>query len=148
MAKAKTVAAGAEEIEAVLEQGADKVRETFEKAGKGLEKFASFQKESMEAWMESAGLAGKGAEKIKAELTAYVKSSTEGFAEVSKAIMSAKSVQTAMELQSSYAKSAFETYVAEMKKVAELISGTTKAAMEPIQARTKLFMEMVQTKAA
>ena len=148
MAKAKTVADGTEEIEAVLEKGADKVRETIEKAGKGFEKFASFQKESMEAWMELAGLAGKGAEKIQAELTAYMKASTEGFAEVSKAVMSAKSVQAAMELQSSYAKSAFETYVAEMKKVADLIAGTTKSALEPLQARSKLFMEMVQTKAA
>ena len=144
MAKAKTVE-GAEEA---LEMGAEKVSETFEKAGKGFEKFASFQKESMEAFMEAAGIAGKGAEKIQAELTAYIKTSTEGLSEASKAIMSSKSLQSAMELQSSYAKSAFEAYVAEMKKMSELIAGTTKSAMEPIQARSKAFMEMMQFKAA
>ena len=49
MAKAKAIDTGAEAIEAVLEQGADKVRETFEKATMSLEKFASFQKETVEA---------------------------------------------------------------------------------------------------
>ena len=148
MAKAKTVETGAEEVEAVLEKGADKVRESFEKAGEGMKKLASFQKESMEAFMEAAGIASKGAEKIQAELTAYIKTSSEGLSEASKAIMSSKSIQTAMELQSSYAKTAFEAYVAEMKKVSELVTGTTKSAFEPLQARSKAFMEMMQFKVA
>lgn len=148
MAKAKTVETAAEAVEEVFEKSADKFKETFEKAKKGFEKFAGFQKESLEAWMEAAGLAGKGAEKIQAELSAYLKTSTEGLAAASKAVFAAKTIQEAVELQSSYAKSSFETYVAEMKKVSELVTATTKTAMEPIQAKAKTFMEMMQFKAA
>lgn len=151
MAKAKTMETAADAVEAVeaaLEKGADKFKESFEKASKGFEKFAAFQKESMEAWMEAAGLMGKGAEKLQAELSAYMKSSTESLTAASKAIFGAKTVQEAFDLQSSFAKSSFEGYVAEMKKVSELVSSTTKSALEPIQVKTKEFMEMLKPKAA
>ncbi|MFO1237258.1 MAG: phasin family protein [Alphaproteobacteria bacterium] len=144
MAKAKTVDNGAEAIEAALEQGADKVRESFEKATKSLEKFASFHKETVEAMVEAAGVAGKGAEKFQSELGAYLKSAGEGFTEASKAVFSAKSVQAAMEAQSAYAKTAFEKYVAEMTKLSELMVGTTRTALEPLQSRAQAFMDLLK----
>lgn len=144
MAKAKAIDTGAEAIEAVLEQGADKVRETFEKATMSLEKFASFQKETVEAMVAAAGVAGKGAEKIQSELGAYLKSAGEGFTEASKAIFGAKSVQAAMEAQSAYVKTAFEKYVAEMTKLGELMVGTTQSALEPLQSRSQAFMDLLK----
>jgi len=54
----------------------------------------------------------------------------------------AKSVQDFVELQSDWAKRAFEGYVAETTKISEMAVKTTNEAVAPIQSRVD---ELVQT---
>jgi phasin family protein len=144
MAKAKTVGDAAEMIESAVESGSEKVRETMDKATKGFEKMTAVQKEAMEALMASAEITAKGAEKIQAELTAYMKSAATGMTEASKAVFGAKTLKDAMEAQTSFMKTSMETYGAEMTKITEMMSDITRDAMAPFQGPAKSFMSMMQ----
>lgn len=148
MAKSKTVTDTAEAIEEAVEKGTASMREGMDKVTKGFEKLTSFHKETLEALMESATLAGKGAEKVSGELTSYAKSSGEAFSTAVKTIAGSKTLQAAFEAQMGYAKSSFEAYVAEMSKVNEMLMTTAKDAFGPIQARSKAFVDVFGLKAA
>jgi len=54
-------------------------------------------------------------------------------------------VHEAFELQSDFAKAAFNAYVGEMTKLSELFVATTKEAIEPLQGRVQAWVEVVQT---
>ena len=47
--------------------------------------------------------------------------------------MGSKSVHEAFEFQTDFAKSAFESYVAELTKFSELVTATTKDTFAPLQ---------------
>ena len=145
MAKAKTVKNGADPIEAALENGTEAVRDSFEKAAKGYEQMFAFGKDNAEAVMKAATLAGKGWEAIGTEFFAFSRQSVEESVAVSKAMLGSKSVQELLELQSDYAKTAFETYLAELNRVRDLAVTTTKVAAAPLQERVSAFGDLVQT---
>ena len=144
MAKAKTVKNGADPIEAALENGTEAMKDGFEKAAKGYEQAFTFGKDNAEAVLKSATLAGKGVEAITGEVFAYSRQSVEESVAATKAMLGSKSVQELLELQSDFAKSAFETYLAEMNKVRELALTFAKDAAEPLQARFTAFTDIVQ----
>ncbi|MEY4878930.1 MAG: hypothetical protein RJB62_399 [Pseudomonadota bacterium] len=147
--KAKKAAAdGVEAVETAFKNGAETLKDGFEKATLGYEQMIAFNKETAEAVIEAATVAGKGVETINTEVFAYSKKSVEDSVAAAKAIMASKTLQELIELQSEYTKSAFEAYVAEFSKVRELAFGYAKAASEPLQARYTAFAEIVQTKAA
>ena len=50
-----------------------------------------------------------------------------------------------MELQTAFAKSAFEGYVAEVNKMAETVSASMKEAMSPINERMTAMVERAQS---
>jgi phasin family protein len=145
MAKAKTVKSGADPIESALETGTEAVRDSFEKAAKGYEQMFAFGKENAEAVMKAATLAGKGWEAIGTEVFAFSRQSVEESVAMTKAMMGSKSVQELLALQSEYAKSAFETYVAELTRVRDLAMTTAKVASAPLQQRVSAFSDLVQT---
>lgn len=62
-----------------------------------------------------------------------------------KAILGAKTLQDALEYQSQFTKSAFETNVAQATKVCEMALDTAKTATEPLQARANALAELAQT---
>jgi phasin family protein len=148
MAKAKTVTNGADPIEAALENGAEAMKDGFEKAAKSYEQAFVFGKDNAEAVLKSATLAGKGVEAITTKVFAYSRQSVEESVAVTKAMLGSKSVQELLELQSDFAKSAFETYLAEMNKMRGLAMNVAKDAAEPLQARFTALTDLVQGRPA
>ena len=63
---------------------------------------------------------------------------------VPKAILAAKSVDEAIQLQSEFSKSAFETYVDELAKFGDMALAAAKGAAEPLQARVSAFVHLVK----
>jgi phasin family protein len=53
-------------------------------------------------------------------------------------------VQEVIELQTTFAKTAFESMVAEANEVAGAVSGSVKEAMSPINERVTALVERVQ----
>jgi len=145
MAKAKSAEAINEGIETAFRTGTEALKVSFEKAVKNYDQFLGYGKDTVEAYVKSANAAGKGAETLHNEIYAYSKQSIEDSIAAAKALLGSKSVHEAFELQTDYAKSAFDAYVSELTKLSELVVSTTKETFEPIQGRVAAWVEVVQT---
>jgi phasin family protein len=152
MAKTKTAEQtmdAAETVNNTVKNGADTFKTGFEKAAKGYDQFLGYGKETVEAYMKAANVAGKGAETLHNEIFAYSKQSMEEVMAQTKALMSTRSVHEAFELQSDFAKTQFDAYVAQMTKFGEIFTATAKDSLAPIQGRVQAWVETVQnTRAA
>src|SRR5271157_2456988 len=109
MAKASKAAGeqvngAAENIETAMKNGTEAMKIGFEKAVKNYDQFLGYGKDTVEAYVKAANVAGKGAETIHNELYTYSKQSIEGSIATAKALMGTKSVHEAFELQTDYAR--------------------------------------------
>jgi len=75
---------------------------------------------------------------------AFSKSAVERQIEAAKALTGARSVQEAVELQTAFAKSAMETYMAELNRATETVSTTVKDSLRPLNERATAVMETLQ----
>ena len=101
--------------------------QTFEDAGK-------FGKEFMDTGLKSLASLSKGWQSIAVEATEYAKKSFEtGSATVEK-LVSAKSLEKAIEIQTDYAKTAYEGFVAEATKISELYADLFKDTYKPFES--------------
>jgi phasin family protein len=125
--------------------GADALKAGFEKAVKSYDTVLGYSKDTVEAYMKSATVAGKGIETINSEIYSFSKDAIEDSIAASKAILGSKSLHEAFELQTDYAKSAFEAYVGELTKFSDLFTSTTKETFAPLQGRVQAWVEVVQT---
>ena len=153
MAKASKTAGekvtdAAENIETAMKNGTEALKAGYEKAVKSYDQVVSYGKDTVEAYVAAATVAGKGAETLHNELYAYSKQSFEGSVAAAKAILGTKSVHEAFELQSDFAKTAFEAYVGQMTKMSEIFASTAKEAFEPIQGRVQAWVDVVQNSRA
>jgi phasin family protein len=147
MAKTKTnekILNGAEHIEAAVKNGAEAFKTNFDKAVKGYDKFLGLGKENLEAVVAAATVAGKGAETLHNELYAYSKQSIEDSVAATKAVLASKSAHEAFEVQTDFAKSAFDHYVSQVTKMNEIFAATAKDAFTPFQTRYQAWVEAVQ----
>jgi len=146
MSKTKTAGEkAANSAETALENGAAAMKSGLEKALKGYDAFLGYGKETAEAVMKSATVAGKGVETINNELYSFSKQSIEDSVAATKAVMGSKSVHEAFEFQTDFAKQAFEAYVAEMSKISELATNATKDTFAPFKGRVQAWLDVVQS---
>ena len=136
----KTVSAA----ELNFKTGADAFKAGFEKTAAAYDTVLSYGKDTAEAYLKSATIAGKGLETINSEIYSYSKAAVEDSIAAGKAVLGSKSVHEAFELQTDFAKAAFETYVEELTKFSELFTATAKDAFAPLQTRYQAWVEIVQ----
>jgi len=141
----KSTTNGAENFEHALHTSAEAVKDGFEKAAKGYGQLVTFNKDTAEAVLKSANAAGKGIETFNSEVLAYARKSVENSVSATKAIMSAKSVDEAIQLQTEFGKTAFETYVDELAKFGDMALAFARESAEPLQARFSAFAHLVRT---
>lgn len=102
-----------------------------------MDKIQDFQKiggENAELAMKAFGSMSKGLQAIATEAADYSKKSFEEGSAVLEKLMGAKSVDKAVEIQTAYAKTAYEGYVAEMTKLGEMYADLAKEAYKPFEA--------------
>src|SRR5262245_10556320 len=145
MAKAKSAEAINEGIETAFKTGTEALKVSFEKAVKNYDQFLGYGKDTVEAYVKAANVAGKGAETLHNEIYAYSKQSIEDSIAAAKAVMASKSAHEAFELQTDFAKTAFEAYVSELTKIGELVAATSKETLAPIQGRVQAWVDVVQS---
>jgi len=144
----KTKAAGdtfKDSAETVAKNGAEAFKNGFEKAVKGYDHVLGFGKENVEACLKAANAAGKGVEALQNEMYLFSKQSVEETIATTKAVLGAKSVHEAFEIQSDFAKSAFDTYVGQINRMNEIFLSTSKETFEPLQGRIQAWAEVVQS---
>jgi len=147
MATKKSQSFSEHPAETAVENGAEAVKDGFEKALKTYDQFISFSKDNAEAVLKSANAAGKGFETIHSEVLAYTRKFIEGGVAGTKAVLSARSIEEALQLQGEFGKTMFQTQVDEAAKIGELALSTAREAAEPFQSRVTAATEFVRTAA-
>lgn len=104
---------------------------------KNFEDMQKMGKDSMDATMKSFGSLSKASQAIAAELADYSKKSFEDGTKVLEKLLGAKSLDKAIEIQTDYAKSAYEGFVAEASKISELYADFAKETYKPFEAYMK-----------
>jgi phasin family protein len=148
---AKTKTAGEKlngTAETVVKNGAEAFKTGFEKAVKNYDHFLGYGKETVEAYVKAANVAGKGAETLHNEIYSFSKQSIEDSLAATKAVLGSKSVHEAFERQTDFAKTAFEAYVGQVTRLSEIFAATTKEAFEPLQGRVQAWVDVVQNSRA
>jgi phasin family protein len=120
-------------------------KDGMEKSLAALNELNAQSKRNLEAVVESVTAATKGAETLSNEAMTYARRAVEGQVEQAKALSGARSVQEVVELQTSYAKSSMEAYIAQMNKAAEIMSGVVKESFRPLNERATALVETMQS---
>ncbi len=97
-------------------------------------------KEFLEANLKSLATLSKSVQAIAAETGEYTKKSFETGSAALEKLFSAKSLDKAFEIQTDFAKKAYEGFVAEATKLGELYTETARDAYKPFEglvAKTK-----------
>ena len=101
---------------------------------KNLEDLQQVSKENLDVAMKSWGAVSKSAQAIVVEMTDYSKKAFEEGTAAMEKLFGAKSLEKAIELQTEYAKSAYEGFVAEATKIGELYADLAKETYKPFEA--------------
>ena len=100
---------------------------------KNFEDFQKIGQQNVDATMKAFGEWNKGCQAIAAEVTDYTKRSfEEGTATVEK-LFAAKSFEQAVEIQTGYAKRAYDDYMHQVSKIGGLYAELAKEAYKPVE---------------
>src|SRR5207253_5471552 len=93
---------------------------------KNVDEVQKLGKDNVEAAMKAFGATSKGFQAIAAEVTNYSKKSFEDGTAAVERLLGAKTLEKAIEIQSEYAKTAYEGFAAEAAKLGELYADLAK----------------------
>jgi phasin family protein len=98
------------------------------------EDMQKFGRDSVDASLKSFGACSKSAQKIAVEIADFSKKAFEDGAAATEKLVSAKSLEKAIEVQSDYLKSAYERFVSESAKLGELYADWAQEAYKPFES--------------
>ena len=124
--------------------GTQALREGVEKTSATIAELSAQSKQNLEALTASAAAAQKGAEALSAQVVSYSKSSWETGVAAAQTLSQARSIQELIELQTNFAKLAMETYLSEVTKMTETVTGSVKDSFKPINERVTASVEKFQ----
>jgi phasin family protein len=104
-----------------------------------VEDIQSFGKEHMETVVASATTVQNGLQAIATAYGDYTKKSFEDTKSFVEKLSGVKSLDKAIEVQTEFAKSAYETFVAESQKIAGLYTDLAKQAYKPVEGLITKF---------
>ena len=102
--------------------------------------FDDFQKMNqggIESAVKVMGEWNKGWQAIAAEITDYSKRSFEDGTQTMEKLMTAKSIEQAVEIQTTFAKRAYDEYMHQMQKIGGMYSEFAKDAYRPVERAMK-----------
>ncbi len=100
---------------------------------KPFEDAQKFNQAGIDTAMKLMGEWGKGWQAIAAEMTDYTKRSFEDGTQTLEKLMTAKSVEQAFEIQSNYAKRAYDDYMHQLTKLGTMYTELAKEAYRPVE---------------
>ena len=98
-----------------------------------IENAQKFGKENVDAALKSFGAVLKGAQALAVEVADYAKKSFEDGAAVFEKLLGARTVENAIRIQSDYVTAAYEGFVAQSKKVGDIVAAAAKDAFKPYE---------------
>ncbi len=100
---------------------------------KNLEDLQQVGKENVDLALKSVGVLSKGTQAIAVEITDYSKKAFEDGTAALEKLFGVKSLEKAIEVQTEYAKAAYEGFVAKASKIGELYADLTKETYKPFE---------------
>lgn len=100
---------------------------------KNFEDFQKIGKDNVDVALKQFGTVSKGWQAIATEFADYSKKSFEDGSAALEKLFGAKTLEKAIEVQSDYAKSAYESFVAEATKIGELYTDLAKESYKPLE---------------
>lgn len=100
---------------------------------KNFEDLQQVSKENVDLAMKSMSTVSKSAQAIAVEIADYSKKSFEDSTAALEKLFGVKSIEKAIELQTEYAKTAYEGFVAEATKIGEMYSALAKESYKPFE---------------
>lgn len=97
------------------------------------EDFQKYGRENMDLALKSFGSVSKGFQAIAVEVADYSKKSFEDNSALVEKLVGAKTLDKAIEVQSAFVKSSYETYLARMTKIGELYADIAKESYKPVE---------------
>jgi hypothetical protein len=105
----------------------------FEPLQKASDDFQKMGKDNYDAVLRSYGELNKGFQAIGARVTDYSKRAFEDASRAFEQLVGAKSLESVVEIQSQYAKKAYDTWVAEASKLGEMYAAVARDAYKPVE---------------
>ncbi len=99
----------------------------------GFENIQKIGKENMDATVKSLGAVSKSVQAIATETADFSKKSFEEGSATLEKLLGVKTLDKAIEIQTDYAKSAYEAFVAQATKMGELYTGLAKEMYKPFE---------------
>jgi hypothetical protein len=100
---------------------------------KNLEDFQRLGQSNVETAVKMLGEWSKGWQSIAAEMSDFTKKSFEEGTAAFEKLLSAKSVEQALEIQASFAKRSYDGYMHQMSKIGGLYAELAKEAYRPVE---------------
>ncbi len=101
---------------------------------KNFEDLQQVSKENVDTALKSVGALSKGAQAIAVEVADYSKKSFEDGSAALEKLFGVKTFEKAIEVQTEYAKTAYEGFVAKATKIGELYADLAKEAYKPFES--------------
>ena len=100
---------------------------------KGYEDIQKQGQESFDVAVKNLEEVNKGVQAIATEVTDYTKKAIEDSSAVFEQLMGVKSVEQVIEIQTSFAKKAYDDYVSQASKIGEMYVSLAKDAYKPVE---------------
>lgn len=98
-----------------------------------MEDFQKMSKDNMDAMLANMGVVSKTLQTIASETADYSKKSFEDSSAAVEKLMAVKSLDKAFEVQSEYAKSAYEGFIGQATKFGEMYTSLAKEVYKPFE---------------
>jgi phasin family protein len=128
-------------FEDYMGQAKEQVEKAQAQTTKAVADMAAFSKENVDALVVASTLYAKGFENVGKAWYALTQETVEASAAVAKALLGAKTLKEAVDLQTDFAKTTFDKYVAETTKLSEMSIKVANEAIQPINARVNVAVE-------
>jgi phasin family protein len=99
-----------------------------------IEDIQKFSKQQLEAVNAAATTVAKGLQEIATESSEYSKKSFAASSAVVEKLIGAKSVETAIQIQTEFAKSAYEGFMAQATKINEIFTKLAAETFKPVES--------------
>ena len=134
--------ASTEGYEQAIAMGKEQVANASNAMFRSYDDIVTLNKQNVEAAMKAGNIWAKGYEDLGKAYFGFAQDAAERGAEAAKAMMTAKTVQDVIDVQTDYAKQRFDHFAAEGTKLSEMSAKVATEAMEPLQ---KQFDSAVST---
>jgi len=132
---------GANSFEKLFSDAAERGEEAVKRSRKAAEQFADLYRGNIDAFVEASKIAATGAQSIGQSMVAKGRDSVEETANTVRSFAEAKSPTELLQLQSEYARSAFDRFVEDSSNLTESLVKLAGEAFQPLSNRASANVE-------